>query len=48
MNIEPYTPSSLTNHRTALQRIVDPLNTIILHANQEAARHLRVRCPGIE
>jgi hypothetical protein len=42
MYIQPNPSRSLTYYSTALQHIVDPLDTIVLHAHQEAARHLWV------
>lgn len=48
MDVQSNATSGLTDHRAALQCIIDPLDAIIFHAYQEAARHLRVRRPGVE
>lgn len=48
MNVQPDTSSSLANHRTVLESIVDSFYRIILHAYQEARAHLGIRGASIE
>jgi len=48
MNAQPNPSSSLTNHCTVLQCIIDTLDTVVFHAHQKATRHLWVRGPGVE
>ena len=36
MNVQANTTSSFANHGTVLQRVVDPFNGVVLHADQEA------------
>lgn len=48
MNAETNTASCFTDHRALLKRIVDALNTVILHANKEARAKLRMGRASIE
>lgn len=36
MNVESDTTGSLTDHGTALEGIVDPVDGVVLHADKEA------------
>lgn len=38
-NCHPDTSGRLRNEGALLQGVIDPLNTVILHSKQEAARH---------
>lgn len=48
VNIQPDTTSSLGDHCASFQSIVDSLNRVVLHGNQEARRELRVIGTGVE
>lgn len=48
MDVQADTASRLTDHCAVLQRIINALDRIVLHANQEARTELRVGCTGIE
>ena len=48
VDVETNTTSRLANHRACLERVVNALNRIFLHAHKEARRHLWVRCTGVE
>lgn len=48
VDIEPDTARGLTDHRTALEGVVDPLYGVILHAYEEAGGKLRVGRASVE
>jgi hypothetical protein len=48
VDIEPDATSSLRNHCAGLQGVVDALNGVVLHGDEEAGGELRVRCAGVE
>jgi hypothetical protein len=48
MDVQPDTSSGLADHGTVLEGIIDTLDGIILHADQEAGAQLRVRGASIE
>lgn len=48
MDVETDTTGSLADHCTLLERVVDTLNAVVLHANEEAGAELRVRRAGVE
>ena len=48
MDVQTNTTSGLTDHSTILKGGVDTLNGVVLHADQEARAHLRVRSTGVE
>jgi hypothetical protein len=48
MDIQADAASSLADHSTALESIVDAFNGVILHADQEAGGKLGVRRASVE
>ena len=40
--------TSLGDHSTRLEGVVDTLDGVLLHGNEEARRELRVRSTGVE
>lgn len=48
MDIQTNTTGSLTNHGTALECIIDSLNAIVLHRDEEARAELGVGCTSVE
>lgn len=48
MDAQANTSSRFTNHGAALQRIIDTLDAVILHAYKVAGTELRTRCTCIE
>jgi hypothetical protein len=48
MDVQPDTSSGLADHGTVLEGIIDTLDGIVLHADQEAGAQLRVRSASIE
>lgn len=48
MNAKTYTTRGLTDHGTVLERVVDTVDGVILHTDEETRAHLRMRCAGVE
>ena len=48
VDVEADTSSSLADHGAVLEGIVDAVDRVILHADEEARRELRVRGTGVE
>lgn len=48
VDVQPNATSGFADHGTALERVVDAFNAVVFHGDEEAARHLRVRCAGVE
>ena len=48
VNVQSNTARSLGNHGTSLQGIVDSLNRVVLHGDQEARGQLGVGSTGVE
>jgi hypothetical protein len=48
VNVESDPTGRLRNHGTRLERVVDAVDRVVLHGDQEARRELRVRGTGVE
>ena len=48
MNAKANAAYRLADHRALLESIIDALNAVVLHADQEARAELRMRCSCIE
>lgn len=48
VNVETDPTGCLGDHGTRLERVVDPVDRVVLHGDQEAGRELRVRGTGVE
>ena len=48
MNAKANAACRLADHRALLESIIDALNAVVLHADQEARAELRMRCSCIE
>ena len=48
MDVQTNATSGLADHGTVLKGRVDTLNGVVLHADQEARAHLRIRSTGVE
>ena len=48
MNAKANAAYRLADHRALLESIIDTLNAVVLHADQEARAELRMRCSCIE
>jgi hypothetical protein len=48
VNVETDTTSRLGDHGTCLEGVVDAVDRVVLHGDQEAGRELRVRGTGVE
>lgn len=48
MDAQADTTSSLANHRTALQSVINTFNGVVLHADEEARAKLSIWCAGVE
>ena len=48
MNAKANAAYRLADHRALLESIIDTLNAVVLHADQEATAELRMRCSCIE
>lgn len=48
VDVKTNTTSSLADHGTVLEGVVDTLDRVVLHADKEARAQLRVRCTRVE
>jgi len=48
VNVQPDTTCGFADHGTVFEGVINPLDGIVLHADQETRAQLRVRSAGIE
>lgn len=48
VNVDANSTGSLGDHGTVLEGVVDALDRVVFHTNEEARGELRIRCPSVE